>query len=220
MVFATLGAAALGAAADHWSQNQAAKKQFSYQKKLSNMNFEQQKYFAQNAHQLEAEDLKKAGYNPALTATGGSGASASGGGIPGAQGITPIDMIGSMKTLIDAKNQTSATNSQNELNRAQAMNTIANTDNIPTQNRIAMMNALANQTTAEANTTNATTNKRQQLTNQQNANTNAKNARTNARNSTINKRRSEFENAKDQSQIYKDHGGKISDVLGNWYWYY
>ena len=158
MVLATLTAAAGAAAIDSWSKNQAAKKQFSYQKQLSNMNFEQQKYFAQNAHQLEAEDLKKAGYNPALTATGGSGASASGGGIPGAQGIQPVDILTGFKTLIDAKNQTSATQSQNELNRAEAMNTIANTDNIPQQNKIAMINALASQQQAEAATTNASAN--------------------------------------------------------------
>lgn len=160
MVLATLGMAAGAMAADYWSKKQAAKQNFSYQKKLSEMNFEQQKYFASNAHQLEMEDLKKANLNPALTATGGSGASASGGGIPGSPGIQPLDMVAGLKTLVDAKNQTSATQSQNELNRAQAINTIANTDNIPFQNKIALMNALAGQTTAQANATNAETNER------------------------------------------------------------
>lgn len=155
---ATLAAAGLAAAADSWSKNQQAKKQFSYQKQLSNLNFKQQKYFAENAHQMEMADLEAAGLNPALTATGGSGASASGGGIPGAQGTQAADILGGLKTLIDAKNQTSATKSQNDLNRAQALNTIAQTDNIPYQNKIALMNGEAAKMQAEAATTNASAN--------------------------------------------------------------
>lgn len=59
-----------------------------------------QKEFAKNAHQWEVEDFKKAGLNPILSA-GGSGASASGGGVAsgavtggGSATISPMDALG------------------------------------------------------------------------------------------------------------------------------
>lgn len=210
MVLVSLGMAAGAAAANYWSQNQAAKKNFSYQKQLSNLNFEHQKYFAENAHQMEMEDLKKANMNPALTATGGSGASASGGGIPGSPGIQPLDMIGGLKTLIDAKNQTSATNSQNEVNRAEALNIIANTDNIPFQNKIALMNATAAKIHAEAAATNAKTNK-EQLKYQD------MNAQSNWRNSIANKYLSDAQREYLRKQGTVIKGGKASQWLGTWW---
>lgn len=80
-----------------------------------------QKEFAQNAHQWEAEDLIKAGYNPALT-TGLGGASTSGaGGGSGANvspaGINPLSGVSDVLTLY---NQTSATKAQNKLANAEA----------------------------------------------------------------------------------------------------
>lgn len=57
----------------------AAEQSYRYSSALATQNAKYQKEFAQNAHQWEIEDLKKAGLNPILSA-GGSGASASGGG--------------------------------------------------------------------------------------------------------------------------------------------
>ena len=64
------------------------------------INNKYQKEFAQNAHQWEVQDLQKAGLNPILSA-GGSGASASGGGVAngsvtggGSASISPMDAIG------------------------------------------------------------------------------------------------------------------------------
>lgn len=120
------------------------------------MNHQMQKEFAQNAHQWEMEDLKKAGLNPALTATGGSGASASGGGsFGGSSGTSAGNPIETANLLIGMRNQTSATRSQNNLNDANAVLALANAKNIPQKLKVEMMNALSNQITAKANATSA-----------------------------------------------------------------
>lgn len=107
------------------------------------INHAYQKEFAQNAHQWEAEDLKKAGYNPALTATGGSGASASGGGSFGGGGgqsaMNPFDILNS---IVGMQNQTSATKSQNNLNDANAALAIAQAKNIPWETKIKLFDAI------------------------------------------------------------------------------
>ena len=86
---------------------------------LQNMSYEQQKEFAQNAHQWEMKDLAKAGLNPALTTQASSAGAVAGGGSTGGQGNvgtsggTPMEMI-------QALNTTSATQHQNELYDQQA----------------------------------------------------------------------------------------------------
>lgn len=138
----------------------SANQGFKYSQALSNLNFEQQKYFAQNAHQLEAQDLKKAGYNPALTATGGSGASASGGGgISGNGGSPTANIFGIMSELAGVFNATKQTNANTQLQGAQALKTLAETENLPQQLKNDTIRALADQMNAETGATNAKTNK-------------------------------------------------------------
>ena len=86
-----------------------------YNTALARLSYAQEKEFAQNAHQWEANDLEKAGLNRALTATGSSaGAVASAGGISNSAtagtsaGLNPLDIVGMY-------NQTSATKHDNEL---------------------------------------------------------------------------------------------------------
>ena len=71
---------------DLTGSSSAASLSHKYSAALAAQNAAYQKEFAQNAHQWEVEDLKKAGLNPVLSA-GGSGASASGGG-GGTIGVT------------------------------------------------------------------------------------------------------------------------------------
>ncbi len=87
----------------------AAKQQNAYQKEA-----------AQNQVQWRAQDLEKAGFNRALAAT--EGATAGGfGGAPATSGVNPIDLINS---IVGMENQTSATEAQNGLLKAQTMQII------------------------------------------------------------------------------------------------
>lgn len=129
----------------------------SAQQSQNSFNYRTQKEFAQNAHQWEMADLEKAGLNPALTATGGSGASASGGGAYASGGGG--DIFGALNAMVGMANQTRATTSQNNLNDAQAILAIATAKNIPQELRIKAFNALSERINANANRTNAQTNK-------------------------------------------------------------
>ena len=152
----------------------SAKKGFGYSQALSNLNFEQQKYFAQNAHQLEMEDLKKAGLNPALTATGGSGASASGGGGIAGNGGSPAGTIFDlMNGIAGIYNSTRNTDAQTGLADAQTIKTLNESDAIPQRLKNETTNAIANKMTAEANRQNAKSNMISALANQKNAETNS-----------------------------------------------
>lgn len=76
-----------------------------------------QKEAAQNQVQWRSQDLDKAGFNKALAAT--EGATAGGfGGTTGGSGYNPIDML---NNIVGMQNQTSATDAQNALLKAQTM---------------------------------------------------------------------------------------------------
>lgn len=99
----------------------AGKQSQAYQVQAMKLQNQFQKEFAQNAHQWEAQDLMKAGYNPALT-TGLGGASAGGAGGGSGATVQPAatDIIGMLGGIANIYNSTSATKAQNKLALADA----------------------------------------------------------------------------------------------------
>lgn len=71
-----------------------------------------QREAAQNAHQWEVEDLRKAGLNPILSATGGSGASAGSASVPAGLGVDVSGALSTAQNIENAKHTNDLIDSQ------------------------------------------------------------------------------------------------------------
>lgn len=71
-----------------------------------------QREAAQNAHQWEVQDLRNAGLNPILSATGGSGASAGSASVPAGLGVDVAGALSTAQNLENAKHQNDLIDSQ------------------------------------------------------------------------------------------------------------
>ncbi len=100
----------------------AGKQNQKYTLEQMGVNNAYQKEFAQNAHQWQVEDLKKAGLNPVLSA-GGSGASASGGGGTSGTGMTAG--AGAFSEIMNSAMGLAKLDSETNLLKAQADNQTA-----------------------------------------------------------------------------------------------
>lgn len=130
----------------------AAEKSASTAKKLQKQQIDYNKEVAQNAHQWEVEDLKKAGLNPVLS-TGGSGASANGISTPSVDtsgysqaGGAMLNALSTAKTLMNdtqrVENETQQTEAQVEKTQAdtnltnlQSIEQMLNNKNLPEKQR-------------------------------------------------------------------------------------
>lgn len=99
----------------------------------ANLNNNYQKEFAQNAHQWETEDLKKAGLNPILSA-GGSGAAASGGGTAGTGSVGITDVANSANAIMQTVSNIDLQEKQAENAQADAELKKAETAGVMKQN--------------------------------------------------------------------------------------
>lgn len=117
-IAAAVGSAAVG----HMLNKSQQKAELESQKEMAGLNFEQQKWMAANKHQLEAEDLKKAGYNPALTAVGTTPGTGGAGGTAGT-GITPAGLSNPVELAMTLMQQ----ENNNALTAAKVENTAADT---------------------------------------------------------------------------------------------
>lgn len=110
-----------GAFIDRSETRHLAKSQYKYNRNLQNQNIDFQKYMAENAHQIEMQDLKDANLNPALTAMqSNAGAIAGSSAAQGTSaGATSNAFGNAAKDIIDGINNLRATNANIDVANAE-----------------------------------------------------------------------------------------------------
>lgn len=113
------GSNVLGGLITSVGSRSAAKAAFNYNKELIQMQQSWQERMSNTAHQREVKDLRSAGLNPILSATGGSGASFGSASAPGMSVDSPDfgDLgVSTALQIRQQKNQNKITDSQTALN--------------------------------------------------------------------------------------------------------
>lgn len=113
-MWGAIAGAVAGSILDRQEQRHNAKQQYTYNSWLQSQNEAFQKEMAQNAHQYEVEDLKKAGLNPILSAMGSSAGSIAGSSAP--QGTTAGNAPSNYSQGLQNALATIQTNSTKDLN--------------------------------------------------------------------------------------------------------